>query len=216
MTYSAVLFDLDGTLLDTLEDLADSVNRVLTHHGYPTHDASEYRGFVGDGSVNLIIRALPEAHRDGGTVAACVEGFKDDYSRNWHVKTAIYGGVARMLTALSERGMKMAVLSNKLDGFTRQCVEYFLPRWPFQVVMGNRDGVPLKPDPRAALEVAERMGIEPGRFLYLGDSGVDMKTALGAGMYGVGVLWGFRGRAELEETGARAIVSHPREVLELL
>ena len=216
MPYKAILFDLDGTLLNTLEDLGDAVNRVLAAMRFPTHKLDEYRYFVGDGTAMLITRALPEEKRNDDTIRACLEAFRQDYGRNWKLKTRPYDGVTEMLDDLTAHGLKMAVLSNKSHEFTKRCVADLLPNWTFHVVLGQRDAVPLKPDPAGALEVAERLNIPPANFLYLGDSAVDMKTAIAAGMFPVGVLWGFRLAEELQENGAQALIERPSEVLNLL
>jgi phosphoglycolate phosphatase len=211
-----VIFDLDGTLLDTLEDLASAVNRVLARKGFPTHDLDTFRFFVGEGVVVLITRSLPEDKRDNETIRMCLEAFRDDYGRNWNVKTKPYDGAAEMLDALTDRGLKMAILSNKPDDFTKCCVSELLSNWSFGVVFGQRDGIPPKPDPAAALEVAELLEIAPADFVYLGDSAVDMKTAAAANMFPVGALWGFRPAQELQDGGARVLIGHPMEILGLL
>lgn len=216
MRFDAVLFDLDGTLLDTLDDLADAVNRVLAARGFPLHPIADYRYFVGDGSVKLIERALPPERCDSATRKDCLARFKLEYERNWNVKTRPYPGIPQMLDGLVERGVRLAVLSNKIDSFTRQCVAEFLPRWKFDVILGQREGIAVKPDPSGALEVAREMGLPPARFLYLGDTSVDMQTAHAAGMHSVGALWGFRDRDELERNGAKVIISKPMELLSIL
>ncbi|MBW1690356.1 MAG: HAD family hydrolase [Deltaproteobacteria bacterium] len=216
MAYKAVIFDLDGTLLNTLDDLGNAVNRVLAERGFSAHAIDEYRSFIGNGVEKLINRALPEQNRNEDTVRACLEAFREDYHKNWNVNTRPYEGIPELLDALKERGLKVAVLSNKPDDTTNLCVAELLPKWRFDVVLGHRDGTPHKPDPAGALEIAQRLDIPPAEFLYLGDSGVDMETAIAARMFPVGVLWGFREADELEESGAQALISHPLEVLEVL
>lgn len=216
MKYRAVIFDLDGTLLNTLEDLGDAVNRVLVGKGLPTHTMDEYRYFVGDGTTMLITRALPKGKRNDETIRACLEEFREQYSRNWKLKTRPYEGIVEMLDALSESGLKMAVLSNKPHEFTQRCVADLLPNWTFDVVLGQRDEFNKKPDPAGALEVSERLNIPPAQCLYVGDSAVDMKTAIAAGMFPVGVLWGFRPAEELQEGGAQVLIRRPLEILDLL
>lgn len=216
MIYKAIIFDLDGTLLNTLDDLGNSVNRVLLDMGFPTHTIGEYRSFVGDGVEKLINRALPEENRDEDTVRACLHAYREDYNKNWNVNTRPYKGIPDLLDALKERRLKAAILSNKPHDATNLCVTALLPRWRFDVVLGHRDGTPLKPDPASALEIAQRLNIPPEEFLYIGDSGVDMATAIAANMFPVGVLWGFREADELEESGAKALISHPLEALDLL
>ena len=217
MTLRAVLFDLDGTLLDTLEDIGRSANEALREEGFVSHPVEAYRRFIGDGVAMLFRRALPaEASGDPDAVARCVAAFGRIYDGGWDVATRPYPGVAELLDALRARGIPMGVLSNKPDVFTRKCVDRFLPSWPLAPVFGQREGVPRKPDPAGAIEAAAAMGVDPGEVLYLGDSSVDMQTAAGAGMFAVGAAWGFRGVEELRAHGARAIVRRPPEVLDLL
>jgi phosphoglycolate phosphatase len=216
MPFKAVLFDLDGTLLDTLEDIAHAANRVLTANGFPGHGLDAYRRFVGNGAATLMTRALPAGERREATIQRCLDGFLDDYGRNWNVKTAPYPGISDLLDALTARGTPMAVLSNKPHPSTCRCVQQILGRWRFEVIFGERPGVPRKPDPAGALEAAGRMALPPSAFLYLGDTATDMATAEAAGMYPVGVAWGFRPAGELERAGARLVVQNPPEVVALL
>ena len=216
MKFKVILFDLDGTLLDTLDDLCNSVNRVLAEKGFPTHDLDRYRYFVGDGAMMLIIRALPKQKRNDDTIQACVDGFKKDYSQNWKIKTRLYDGIAEMLDELIAQKLKLAILSNKPHKFTKQCVDELLPNWKFEIVLGQRDTVPRKPSPEGALEIAEHLNTKPENVLYLGDSAVDMQTAVAAGMFPAGVLWGFRSAKELQNAGAKALIERPSEILSLL
>ena len=209
----AVLFDLDGTLLDTLEDLAGSTNRCLAHLGLPVHPVDAYRHFVGDGLANLALRTLPADHRDPATVESLKQLFNREYHEHWADKTHPYEGIAGLLDALSARGIPMAILSNKPHAFTAAMVEHFFRSWRFAAVFGARDSHPRKPDPAAALEICTEMGLAPERLLYAGDTRTDMQTARNSGMFAVGVLWGFRSRAELVESGAQALVASPAELL---
>jgi len=211
-----VLFDLDGTLLDTLDDIANAANRVLVAHGFPVHEIDAYRRFVGDGVRSLVDRMLPEEARDGLTVEACLAAFRQDYWEHWSVATRPYSGIPELLDALAARSMKLAVLSNKPDDLTRRCVAELLPRWRFDVVMGQREGMPRKPDPAVALQVSHSMGIPPSGFLFVGDSPVDMETARAAGMVPVGVSWGFRSHQELVDAGAYVVLEHPADLIGLL
>lgn len=216
MPYQAVLFDLDGTLLDTLDDIGNAMNRVLASRGFPTHPIDAYRSFVGDGMAMLVTRALPENKRDDEPIHDCLEAYRTDYGRTWNVKTRPYDGVVALLDALTARGRKRAILSNKPHEFTQRCVAEFLPNQDFDVVFGQREGVPLKPDPAGALEIAHTFGIPPAAFLYLGDTSVDMQTATAAGMVPVGVIWGFRTAEELRSSGAQVLIERPLEILEFL
>ena len=216
MRFSAALFDLDGTLLDTLEDIADSTNAVLERAGFSKHPVPAYRTFVGEGVRRLIERALPEGSRDDATVARVTAAMVEEYRVRWADKTRPYYGVESMLDQLAKLGVRMSVFSNKLDELTKLSVEKLLPEKAFEIVMGARDGVPRKPDPAGAVEIASRMGLAPGEFLYLGDTHTDMRTAIAAGMFPVGALWGFRDEAELREAGARELVRSPDEVVALV
>jgi phosphoglycolate phosphatase len=216
MQLEAVLFDLDGTLLDTLEDIADASNRVLARRGYPPHAVSAYRYFVGEGARTLVGRTLPDDARTDEMVDRVYWEFREEYARNWNAKTRPYEGVAETLDALAGRGLKIAVLSNKPDDFTRKCVRELLSDFTFDAVLGERDGVPPKPDPVGALRIASDIGVTPARIALVGDTSIDMLTATAAGMFPVGALWGFRTREELERSGARVVVEDPRDLLSLV
>jgi phosphoglycolate phosphatase len=216
MSYHAVLFDLDGTLLDTLDDIGNAMNRVLAQNGFPAHPIDAYRHFVGDGAHMLILRALPETERDESTVRLCLEGFLEDYAQNWKVMTKPYEGIPEMLEALASSGLKTAILTNKPHTFSEQCVAEFLSCWRFDIVIGQRDNFPRKPDPAGAMEIAGFLDIPAENFLFLGDSAVDMQTAVAASMFPVGALWGFRSADELKQNGAKALIDHPLKLLNLL
>ena len=216
MAFQAVLFDLDGTLLDTLEDLADAANKILADHGLPTHPVDAYRYFVGDGLATLIERILPADQRSEELQGLLFQAFKEEYAKNWNNKSGMYEGIDAMLDGLVQAGLRLSVLSNKPHEFTQICVRQLLPSWSFEQVLGARPEVPKKPDPAGAIEVAGLMNLEPADFLYLGDTATDMATAVGAGMYPVGALWGFRTVEELSASGAKTLINHPRELLELL
>ncbi len=212
MLYKAVLFDLDGTLLDTLEDLANAGNRVLAARSLPVHPVAAYRYFVGDGIATLVERILPPSHRTTEEIARTVTAFQCEYAKNWHVHSAPYAGIAAMLDALVAAGLRLAVLSNKPEDFTRLCVERLLAPWSFAPVFGQRPGVPKKPDPAGALAAARELRLTPEEILYVGDTSIDMRTARSAGMDPVGVLWGFRGAEELRSAGAARLIRDPAEL----
>jgi phosphoglycolate phosphatase len=216
MPFRAIIFDLDGTLLDTLDDIANAANHVLAARGFPTHPNANYRTLIGEGVVKLMLRALPETHQDEATVQACVGAYAQEYGRTWDAQTKPYAGVPEMLDALVVRGLKLAVLSNKPDNFTQQCVGELLAGWAFDVILGASDKYPRKPDPASAIETAKRLGVPPVECLYVGDSGIDMQTARAAGMFAVGALWGFRGKEELVKAGAQLLIDKPSEILEHL
>jgi phosphoglycolate phosphatase len=213
----AIIFDLDGTLLDTLEDIASSMNRVLETMGFVPHPIEDYKLLVGDGIANLVKRALPESFAGNDEIVRRALGLmKREYSKSWRLHTRPYEGVPELLDELQSRGIPMAILSNKNHEFTVEMVSALLSKWRFYPVLGQRPGLPLKPDPQGALEISRTLGIAPGDFLYLGDTGTDMRTASSAGMYPVGALWGFRSEEELKKGGARRLISHPTELVRLL
>jgi len=214
MQYKAVVFDMDGTLLDTLEDLADAMNRVLAARGLPVHPVDAYRLFVGSGARNLVMRTLPQDRAD--MAPGCLQDFLREYESNWQVKTRLYDGVADLLDALRAKRIPMAVLTNKPQEFAELCMGAFLSDWDFALTLGQMPGVPVKPDPAGPRQVIRHLGVEPQEILYLGDTDVDMQTATGAGMFPVGVTWGFRSEEELKASGAAAILHHPMELLRLL
>ena len=216
MTYQAVMFDLDGTLLDTLDDLAASANRVLAARGYAPHPHDAYRWFIGDGSAKLMERALPEVARSPETLSACLQALLDDYSQNWHVATRPYDGMEALLGALVQRGTRLAIVTNKPHQFTGRMVAHFFARVPFGIVLGQQKGIPRKPNPHQALAAAAALNLPPAACLFLGDSAVDMQTARRAGMLPVGAGWGFRPHRELVEAGAARILEHPLDLLGLL
>ena len=212
----AILFDLDGTLLDTIDDLTDSMNVALAALGFPTHSTAACKLFIGDGVRNFVWRALPESRRDDETVAAVIARYRQAYTANWDNKTRPYEGIEPLLDALIARKFNMVVYSNKPDDFTQLAVAKLLPRWRFDAVVGARDGWPHKPDPAAALDLANRLGVPPAQFVYVGDTNTDMQTAVAAGMVPAGALWGFRTADELLTNGARVLLAHPMELLAVL
>ena len=214
--YRAVIFDLDGTLLDTLEDLADSMNRVLQDEGFPTHPTEAFRYFVGDGAAALVSRALPPKRRNDQLIAECLEAFRREYNRNWKTKTRPYNGVSELLDALTAKRIEMAVLTNKAQPVAERCIREYFFGWEFAAILGQRDGMPLKPDPAGPREIVRYVGIPAREFLYLGDSDVDMKTAINAGMLPVGALWGFRSEKELRDSGAAEVIDRPMELLKFV
>jgi phosphoglycolate phosphatase len=213
MKYDGIVFDLDGTLLDTLDDIAASANAVLHEMQCAPHSRESYREYVGFGLRNMALQALPTNRRTEADVEAFVAGYRAIYAERWKETSRPFDGIPELLDVLVERRMPMAVLSNKRNDFTERCVHTLLGRWPFKVVRGEVAGVPLKPDPTSALAVAADLGLEPRRCLFVGDSEVDIKTAQRAGMSSAGVLWGYRDREVLERCGPSVLVAHPAELL---
>jgi len=216
MTPKAVCFDLDGTLLDTLADLATSMNHALERLGLLTHPTDAYRTFVGAGMAMRVQRVAPAAGDDADLAARLLTEMRREYANRWADTTRPYDGVPELLDALQARSLPMAVLSNKPHDFTEKCVARLLARWSFARVFGVRDDVPPKPDPTGARRVARELEIAPEAFLYVGDTGTDMATARAAGMLPVGVTWGFRDADELRQAGAKHLIDDPSELMGLV
>ncbi|MDO8685468.1 MAG: HAD family hydrolase [Clostridiales bacterium] len=214
--YKAILFDLDGTLLDTLEDLTDSMNSALKAAGLPQHNPERYKYFIGAGVRNLVCDALPPEMRTPENIEKFRLAMRAEYKNRWNKKSRPFPGVEEMLDKLAASGLRFAVLSNKVDDLTKMVISSLLPKWIFEVVFGERLGVPIKPNPAAAFEIVKIMNLKPGDFLYLGDGEADMKTARAAGIFACGVLWGYRTADELKAAGAQVLVSTPAEVLSLI
>jgi len=216
MQFKAICFDLDGTLLDSLADLANCTNKILLKRGFPEHPEAAYRYFVGEGSRMLMTRVLPEEVRNEPLIEECRQDFEATYRECWNEQTVPYEDIPELLNALQRRKLKLTVLSNKPHEFTLLAVNKLLPSWYFDMILGQREGVPRKPDPAGMLEICEKLKILPGSFIYLGDTATDMKTSVAAGCFSVGVLWGFRSEEELRDNGANAIVKDPLDVLKML
>lgn len=211
----AYIFDLDGTLIDSLADIAESINRMLDDRGYPRCRPEDFKQMVGDGMEKLVERALPEAVREESLILICVEEYRSHYDQLWQEQTRPYEGILEMLAALKARGVKLGVISNKAHRFTVPMTEHFFGRTVFDHILGQRAEVPRKPAPDGAHEMASVLGVEVTKCAYVGDSGIDMAFAKNAGMIGIGVSWGFRSVAELREHGADLIVDSPSELLAL-
>jgi phosphoglycolate phosphatase len=216
MNYSGIIFDLDGTLLNTIDDLADSMNFVLKQHGFPEHSTEKYKYFVGNGMRMLVERSLPEDERYKKKIDQYLAEIEKEYSKRLNNLTRPYEGINELLDTLRNLGVRMFVLSNKPHPFTKKTVDTFFISDRFDLIYGARTGIPKKPDPYSALEISKLSGIPPSAFLYLGDSGVDMETANKAGMYAVGASWGFRKENELWEYGAKAVINFPMELIPII
>ena len=213
--YQAYIFDLDGTLLDTLESLANCYNRTLSKYGYPIHDVDAYRYFIGDGAEKCMKRCLPASSDTPEIVKQLLTAQREDYQQTWQELAAPYPGIVELLRSLVDRQVRFAVLSNKDQAFTESCVHHFLPDFKFDHVVGFSDTTPHKPDPAGAKKIASDWGIAPEQIAFVGDTSMDMETAVGSGMAAVGVLWGFRTKQELQDAGARHIVDSPEKILDL-
>jgi phosphoglycolate phosphatase len=213
MLYSSIIFDLDGTLLDTLQDIAESVNSVLTLNGFPPHPCESYKVFIGNGLYNLILRSVP-AGTSESIIRKCCDAFDSIYSKNWRNNCCPYKGINTMLADLSGQGITLAVLSNKPHAFTCLFVDQFFPKNVFEIVFGQRDDVKKKPDPAGALAIAGLLQTQPENILFVGDSDVDIQTGRNAGMGTAGVSWGYRNVDELAANNAEIIVNSPLEIVE--
>lgn len=208
----AVLFDLDGTLVNSLYDLADSTNYTLTQMGFPTHETERYKYFVGDGIPKLIERTLPVSERNEKTKAEALKIFMDYYRQHYVDKTVPYKGIKELLSNLKAEGLKLAVVSNKAQEMALTVTSKLLGD-EFSIVCGKQEGYPAKPDPTLTLKVIADLNVEPQSCVFIGDSGMDMLVAKNAGCTAVGVLWGFREETELLSNGANYTVKNPLEIL---
>lgn len=215
MQYDLIIFDLDGTLLNTIGDLAEAANVMLGKRNLPQHTYEEYCTFVGNGIMRLVERALPEEQRTTERVAAAREDFLSYYIDHIDRKTKPYEGIVQLLNDLQAEGVSLAVASNKFQAGTRKLIQRFFPEIGWVAVYGQRPDVPLKPDPAVVEEILSEVKIPRERVLYVGDSGIDIETAHRAGIKAVGVTWGFRSRSELEAAGADRIVDRAEEILSL-
>lgn len=215
MSEFGFIFDMDGTLLDTVVDIAESSNYALKQKGYSGHKVDEYRYFVGNGVRKLIERALPEKARTEKIIDECLALFNTHYNENCMNRTEPYPGITEVFEYIDEEGIKTSILSNKSHDFTEKIAEYYFNTGLFTGILGASDRFKRKPDPDSALYLAEKMQIEPAKIVYVGDTATDMKTAKAAGMIAVGAEYGFRGRDELLSNGAEYLVSSPEELIML-
>lgn len=211
----AFIFDLDGTLIDSLADIAESINRMLDARGYPRCEQEVFKQMVGDGMEKLVERALPPNVRSDELIKICVEEYRANYDRLWNVQTKPYPGIVETLAELKGRGVKLGVISNKAHRFTVPMTEHFFGKSCFDHILGQRNEVPRKPAPDGAHEMAAFLGLKTGEMAYVGDSGIDMAFAKASGMRAIGVRWGFRSEAELRENGADVLISSAADLLAL-
>lgn len=206
------IFDLDGTLLDTVADLANATNHALSLCGYPTHPTEAYYQFVGNGINMLFYRALPESERTEENVMRIRSLFVPYYNEHNADDSRPYAGIPELLEALQAHGIQLAIASNKYQQATQKLAAHFFPSIRFAAVYGQREGVPIKPDATIVNDILKETGISRAHTLYIGDSGVDMQTASNAGVESIGVTWGFRSVEELTANGAQHIVHHAEEI----
>lgn len=210
-----VIFDLDGTLLNTIADLATATNHALKLNGFPEHKVDEYRFFVGNGINKLFERALPEGEKNENNILKIRKAFLKFYDKHNCDLTKPYEGIPELLDSLVKRNIAIAVASNKYHTATTKLIEHYFPNIKFDTIMGNIDGVPAKPDPQIVFNILKDKNIENSDILYVGDSGVDMQTAMNAGIEACGVVWGFRPEEELKVFKPKYIVSNPEEILKI-
>lgn len=210
-----VIFDLDGTLLNTIDDLATSANHALSHYGYPQHELKEYPFFVGNGITKLIERALPADARTDEIITKVRSEFVSYYQQHKTDFTRIYPGIHELVNALHEAGCKLAVASNKYHLGTTELIFHFFGEQLFDIVLGQRENIPPKPDPSIVYEILEKIKVSPERVLYVGDSGVDMQTAHNCGITSIGVSWGFRPEEELRTNNACHIAHSAADIAKI-
>ena len=208
-----VLFDLDGTLLNTIDDLADAGNWVCTRHGWPTFTVEQFKHMVGNGIPKLVERFSPADCRSPEQLAAALAEFTARYDAHKEDKTAPYPGIPELVDALNGLGVQCAVFSNKADPLCRKIIAHYFGEARFRIVRGSRPGVPTKPDPAGVYSLMQDLGADPASTLFVGDSDVDILTGHHAGLPAMGALWGFRGRAELTAAGADALAAVPEDIL---
>lgn len=211
-----IIFDLDGTLIDSLADIAIAANAVLEQFGFAVHPIQDYRIFVGDGVNVLMERIVPGQELTDEFKMKFLLAWKKEYSKQWNVQTRPYDGILDLVTELKKGDYRLGVLSNKPQEFTQACVAEFFESDLMKPVWGLCEDRPKKPDPKGALEMASKWGLAPEEILYVGDTSTDMQTAVNAGMWPLGVSWGFRSKQELLAHGARSIIDHPMDLMKIV
>lgn len=215
MRYKAVIFDLDGTLLNTLADISFAMNQVLSQYHIPPHSSETYRYFIGSGLRHLIIKSFPDNFLSEHTINRCIKTFDTVYTDQQDKYTSPYDGIKELLDGLTSKGIPMAILSNKPHTFIHQCVNRSLKEWEFKWVFGLQSGEPAKPDPKTALSISDNMNIPPEAVVFIGDTPVDIQTAKNAGMASGGVTWGFRTVDDLQKETPDYLFSSPAQILSL-
>ena len=208
-----VIFDLDGTLLDTIADLAESANHALKQLGYPTHPVEVIRTYVGNGINKLLFRALPDEEKSEENMMRMRTHFVPYYDAHNADLSAPYPGIVSLLEELQAKGLMIAVASNKYQEATVKLVKHYFPMIDFVEVLGQREGINVKPEPTIVFDILKKAGVSKEETLYVGDSGVDMQTAINAGVDAIGVTWGFRPRTELEDFHPMGLIDQAEELL---
>ncbi len=212
--YDAVIFDMDGTLLNTLDDIGDSVNYIMDKYGFPKRTMDEIKDFVGNGVIRLLELSVPEG-QENPRFEDCLREYKEHYRQNMLNKTAPYAGILDLLRALHQKNCGLAIVSNKFDRAVKDLNELFFREF-VRVAVGESDSIRKKPAPDSVFEALKELGASAEGALYVGDSEVDVQTAKNAGLKGVGVTWGFRDRKVLEDAGADFIINEPAELLDII
>lgn len=213
----AIIFDLDGTLINSIEDLANATNNALRISGFPIHEIKEYNYIVGSGVIQQIIRSLPIEYKDDQqTINKVIQDFSAQYDNNWMKKSVPYEGINELLYKLKENGYLQAVASNKPDFFTKKIVKHFFKDETFAFVSGNTPELEKKPSPDIAFKIMRELGVTADECIFVGDTNVDINTAKNAGIFSIGCLWGFRTREELENAGANLIAHNPDEIFQYI
>lgn len=216
MEVKAVIFDLDGTLIDSIQGIAYSLNKVLAENGFPVHSVEKCKTFVGNGFIELVRRAVPEGHRGDEEVLHYVSQMRAEYDRHWDHGMRVYDGIEDLLEFLQAHGIPFAVDTNKDEGVSKRILERFLPRFAFFSIAGTTPQMPIKPNPARALSMVANLGVLPRQCIYIGDSEVDILTARNAGMLPVSASWGFRGADNLAKAGAENIIHKPLDLIRYL
>lgn len=216
MTFKAVLFDLDGTLLDTIDDISHLINGIFRKYGFPSHDRESYKRFIGEGIFIAIKRALAKEEAEEEIILKIAGEIAIEFPKLGIVKTKPYKGILELVDELKKRNIRMSIFSNRPDKSTQLLVKHFFKNSTFEIITGATPELPLKPDPFVAIKIAKQMNIPVNKFCYLGDSDVDMQTAIAANMHPVGVLWGFRPKEELLKNGAKTLLAKPKDLLKII
>ena len=215
MPIKSVIFDLDGTILNTIEDIADCTNETLVQNGFNTQPIENYIKWIGNGARLLIERAVPEV-KDPKVIDKLLADYRALYTERFNIKTSIYVGMDKFLNELVNKNMPISILTNKPHAETLKIADFYLKKWPFKFIYGQREGIPKKPDPKVALEMAMALGNDPTKILFVGDSSTDIKTAINANMQHIGVSWGYGTVESMKEAGARKIIDQADELIELI
>jgi len=215
MKFKGIIFDLDGTLVNSLEDITDSMNKVLQDLNYPTHSYDIFQYFIGSGLRNTVTKALPASNNSDEQIETCFQSMVKGYSENCTIKTKPYDGIVELLNELATRNIKLAVFSNKADELTKKITAEIFPDY-FDASVGLSVESLKKPNPFEALAISERWNLKPEEIIFIGDSEIDMQTAVNANMFAVGVTWGYRTEEELKASGAKLVIHHPLELIDIV